>query len=285
MAEKSEGARSVAQRRAADRKLAVGVSRAFAGAVFFSLPLLMTMEMWWLGFYMGRAHLALLMVVMLPVLVGIDRYSGFEHTSTWRQDVLDALVAYAVGFVAAAALLYLFGVIDFSMPAREVVGKVALQAVPASYGAVLAGSQLGGVDPAEERRRRRAGYGGELFFMLAGALFLAFNVAPTEEMVVISYQMTPWHALALAAASLAVMHAFVFAVEFHGAPAVGATVRGASIFLRFTVVGYAAALLVSAYVLWTFGRFQGEAPLVISMHTVVLAFPATLGAAGARLIL
>ncbi|HYJ79901.1 MAG TPA: TIGR02587 family membrane protein, partial [Longimicrobiaceae bacterium] len=263
----------------------VGLARAFAGAIIFSLPLMMTMEMWWLGFYMGRLQLALLMVLMLPMLVGLDRYSGFEHTSTWGQDVLDALVAYAVAFVAAGVLLYLFGVISLTLPLREVVGKVALQAVPASFGAVLAASQLGGADPAEQRRRQRAGYPGEVFFMLAGALFLAFNLAPTEEMVLISYQMTPWHALALAAVSLAVMHAFVYAVDFRGTPAVPEGVRQASIFLRFTVVGYAVALLVSAYVLWSFGRLQDEAPIVMVMHTVVLGFPATLGAAAARLLL
>ena len=45
------------------------------------------------------------------------------------------------------------------------------------------------------------------------------------------------------------------------------------------------ALLVSVYVLWTFGRFDGEAYTVHLMQTFVLAFPASLGAAAARLIL
>ncbi|HEX2184867.1 MAG TPA: TIGR02587 family membrane protein [Chloroflexota bacterium] len=272
-------------RREADRRFAVGLARAFAGAVFFSLPLLMTMEMWWLGFYMDRLQLALFMAVMLPVLVVLDRYAGFEETSTWGQDVLDALAAYAVGFVAAAAVLLLFGVIGPDTPPGEALGKVALQAVPGSFGAVLASSQLGGEGREEERRKRRAGYAAEVFFMLAGALFLAFNVAPTEEMVLISYLMTPLHALLLAAASLALMHAFVYAVEFRGTPQRGEGVTHLSAFLRFTVVGYAVALLVSAYVLWTFGRFEGEAAARIVMQAVVLGFPAALGAAAARLIL
>lgn len=274
-----------AARREADRKFLVGLARAFGGAVFFSLPLLMTMEMWWLGFSMEPLRLAILMVLMLPVLVVLDHYSGFEQTSTWGQDVLDALVAYAVGYAAAAAVLLLFGVVGFATPPREALGAVALQAVPGSFGAVLASSQLGGAGEEEERRQRRAGYPAEVFFMLAGALFLAFNVAPTEEMVLISYKMTPLHALLLAAASLAMMHAFVYAVEFRGAPR---RPRGASpwgTFLRFTVVGYAVALGASAYVLWTFGRFEGEALASVAMQAIVLGFPAALGAAGARLIL
>ncbi|CAN7555305.1 DUF2391 family protein [Phenylobacterium sp. LjRoot225] len=35
-----------------------GLARAVAGALIFSFPLLMTMEMWQLGFYMDRLRLA-----------------------------------------------------------------------------------------------------------------------------------------------------------------------------------------------------------------------------------
>ncbi|HEU0052199.1 MAG TPA: TIGR02587 family membrane protein [Longimicrobium sp.] len=271
--------------REANRKFGVGLARAFAGAVFFSLPLLMTMEMWSLGVSMERWKLALLMAVMLPVLVGLDRYSGFEETSTWREDVVDALVAYAVGFFASLLILLVFNVVDLRHPLREVLGKVALQAVPASFGAVLAASQLGGGGGEEERRKEGVGYAGELFFMVAGALFMAFNMAPTEEMILISYTMAPVHAVALALLSLMVMHGFVYAVEFRGGRSVPEDVSRAGLFLRFSVVGYALALGVSAYVLWTFGRYDGEAFAQGVMSAVVLGFPATLGAAAARLIL
>ena len=68
-------------------------------------------------------------------------------------------------------------------------------------------------------------------------------------MVVLALRMTPWHGLALAALSLLLMHGFVFAVEFRGAPARPHGTSGWSLALRFTVVGYAISLLVSAYVL------------------------------------
>ena len=271
--------------RSPDREFAVGLARAFGGAIFFSLPLLMTMEMWWLGFYMSRLHLALFMVFMVPLLIGLDHYSGFRETSTWWEDSIDAMVAYGVGFVASAVVLALFAVIDLQMPLREVVGKVALQAVPASFGAVLAVSQLGGGGGRAEARKEQAGYGAELLFMLAGAVFLAFNVAPTEEMVLIAFRMTPWHALALIVVSLGTMHAFVYAVEFRGTHSEAEGTPWWSVFLRFTLVGYAIALLVSAYVLWTFGRYEDGAVARMVMEAVVLGFPASLGAAAARLIL
>ncbi len=52
--------------------------------------------------------------------------------------------------------------------------------------------------------------------LLDPSTFLAFNVAPTEEMILIGFKMTPWHSLALIAASLVLLHALVFAVGFAG---------------------------------------------------------------------
>lgn len=272
-----------------DRRFFLGIARASGGAVFFSLPLLMTMEMWWLGFYMDRLRLALFMVLMIPMLIALDHYSGFEETVTWREDAVDGMVAYGVGFASSAVVLLLLNVVNPSMLLGEVIGKISLQAVPASFGAVLASSQLGGEGRDEQsreaRRRRNAGYGAEIFFMAAGAVFLAFNLAPTEEMVLIAFMMTPWHGVALALASLAMMHAFVYAVSFKGTPQVPRGTSGWSLFVRFTVVGYAVSLLIAAYVLWTFGRFEDSALAMYVMETMVLAFPASLGAAAARLIL
>jgi putative integral membrane protein (TIGR02587 family) len=170
------------------------------------------------------------------------------------------------------------------MSADEVVGKVALQAVPGSIGALLAQSQFGQGEE-EGRKRREAGHLGEYFFMVVGALFLAANVAPTEEVVLIAQAATPWHALLLAALSVALMHAFVFAVEFRGQEALPPGTPFWSAFLRFSVLGYALALLASAYVLWTFGRLDGTSLAEALRITIVLGFPAALGAAAARLIL
>ena len=65
----------------ANRDYAIGVARAFGGALLFSLPILMTMEMWTLGFAMDRLRLAVLMLGLLPILIGLAYYSGFEETT------------------------------------------------------------------------------------------------------------------------------------------------------------------------------------------------------------
>lgn len=268
-----------------NRAFAIGLARAFGGALIFSLPILMTMEMWWLGFYVDEFRLALLILMTIPLLIGLSHYMGFEDTFGFKDDALDAFVALAVGFVAGAATLGLFSVIGSNMSAHEIIGKISIQAVPGSIGAMFAQSELGGKDRKKEQRRRHAGYGGEIFIMAAGALFLAFNVAPTEEMLLIAHQMSVWHSIALALVSLLVMHAFVYALEFHGTASIPPETRFWSVFSRYTIVGYAVALLMSLYILWTFGRTDGLAFTQTVSILIVLGFPSAVGVAAARLIL
>jgi putative integral membrane protein (TIGR02587 family) len=264
----------------------VNLARALAGALVFALPMLMTMEMWWLGFYIDRLRLALLLVIMLPLLVLLAHYIGFEATFGWREDLRDALVAVALAAVASATVLWLFGVIETDMPMHEIVGKIALQTVPASIGALLATGQLGGNrEDVDEQEEGPTSYAGELFFMAVGALFLSLNVAPTEEMVQIAYRMEPLQELMLALLSLVGMHGLVYGVGFRGQEPRPEGAGFWALFLHFSVVGYAIVLLISTYVLWTFGRLDGVSLGEVLSTIIVLSFPGAIGAAGARLLL
>jgi len=273
-----------------NREYGLGIARAFGGAIIFGLPLLMTMEMWFLGFSADPARLLLFLAINFVVLVGLSRFGGFEHTMTLFDDVLDALAASGVGILASAAALALFGVLKLEMPLDQIVGMIAIQSIPASFGAMLARKQLSADDGSEEgsdnedHAARAAGYGGQLFLMMAGALFLAFNAAPTEEMVVIGLKMTAWHSLALILVSLLLLHAMVFAVGFAGQEQAPDGSGFGRAFLAYTIPGYGIALLVSFYVLWTFGRADGGELGAIVGAVVVLAFPAAVGAAIARLV-
>lgn len=256
------------------------LGRAFGGALLFSLPLLMTMEMWWFGFSLHPARLALFLLAAVPLLVGLAYYAGFSHRHHGlAHAALDTFVALAVGYLTAALLLGIMAILEPGGPLRHSVGQIALQAVPGAMGALLARRQLSaGRGDGDESEAR---YPGELFLMVAGALFLALNVAPTEEMILIGYRMTPWHGMALIAVSLAVMHAIVYRAGFAGEHEQGHPVTA---FLHYTLAGYGLVLLVSLYVLWVFGRTDGHGPGEIVAAVVVLSFPGALGAAAARLL-
>ena len=244
----------------------------------------MTMETWQLGFHMDRLRLALLLVMNVPVLVGLAYYLGFEESTDLLDATVDAFVALVVAATLATVVLYVLGVLRTDTPANEWVGTVALQTVTGSIGALLAQSQFGRASDKNDKRRP-GGSVAEYFFMAAGALFLSANIAPTEEIVLIAHMMSPWHTMALLAVSLLVMHAFVYALEFKGQHehTAGATPFGE--FASFTVVGYLIALAISAYMCWSFGRFDGMSFAVALQMSFVLAFPAAVGAAAARLVL
>jgi putative integral membrane protein (TIGR02587 family) len=269
-----------------NRSYAIGLARAFAGALLFALPLLMTMEMWALGVSAHPARLLLFFGLNFVVLVGLSRFGGFERTANLFEDLLDALAALAVAIVTAAILLSLFGILGGEMKLDEIVGKIAIQSIPCSFGAMIARKQLSGGESEEDKiqAERTAGYAGQLFLMLAGALFLAFNMAPTEEMILIGFMMAPWQTLLLILLSIILLHAFVYGVGFSGGQERPQGWERLSQFLRFSIVGYGIALIVSLYVLWTFGRSDGGEVTQVAITVAVLAFPAAIGAAIARLV-
>lgn len=274
-----------ASSRPASANHAQGLARALGGALLFGFPLMMTMEMWWLGFYLDRPRLLILLLVTIATLVPLSYFVGFERTGTLLEDAVDALVAFAIGVVASAAMLMIFGVIGPDMSADEIIGKIAIQAVPASIGAVLARGQFGGQTSDSKEKQDRAGFGGQLFIAAAGAIFLSLNVAPTEEVVLLAYKLTPARAILLVLLSIAVLHAFVYALDFAGTEELSDDVPRPIAMIRQGTAEYGLAVLISAYMLWTFGRMDGAGLQEIVMMIVVLGFPASIGAAAARLVI
>lgn len=269
----------------ANRKYARSLGLGLGGALLFALPLLMTMEMWQLGFAMERSRLAILLLATLPVLVGLSYFAGFEPTFRWKDEILDALAAFAIGVALSASVLALFGALRLAHAPSETVGKIVLCAIPGAIGALLAGKQFAQREVAGDQAQRPSGYLAELFTMTVGALFLAFNVAPTEEVPLIAQQMGPFRSLLLVVISVFVLHWIVYQLGLPGEDlrrTQGGMVRA---FWVFSVPGYGLALLVSLYTLWTFGRLDGVSPHEAQAMAVVLAFPAALGCATARLVI
>src|SRR5688572_19552021 len=267
MVDKSSSEHESSQEQTSNHNFAVDLAYDFGGALLFSFPLLMTMEMWWLGFYMDRFRLALFLALAFLMVMALSYIEGGEETSTI--EVLDALVACATGYTVATVMLFLLGIIKSGMSTDEIIGKIALHAVPCSIGAILARRQLEAEETKKEARRRES-YHAKLFLMGVGAIFLAFQLAPTEEIILIGYMMTGWHSALLAIVSLCMMQAFISSIERRPKVPIFSAGFFWNVFLRFTIVGYALALLLSIYVLWTFGRLDGVATLDIVKAMLVL---------------
>jgi putative integral membrane protein (TIGR02587 family) len=268
-----------------NRQYAVALTRAFAGATIFCLPLLMTMEMWWLGFTLHPGRLLTFSIANFALLYGLSHVAGFEASHNWLDDVLDAFAAYAVAAITSAVALSLFGIIEAHMPVREIAGKIAMQAVPASFGAMIGAKLLGEGEEIERQEEHwRESHGGRLFLALAGAMFLSFTVAPTEEMRLIAYQMTPWHSLLLVLLSILALHAIVYLVGFPGQQdRSGGSHRGD--FIHRTLPAYGISVAACFYVLWCLGSIDGASPAFAATSVAVLGFPAAIGAGLARVVI
>lgn len=254
------------------------LGRAFGGALLFSLPLLLTMEMWQLGMTLEPWRQLMFLLASLPVLYGLAHYAGFTCRRGGWDSLLEVAVALCVSAVTGVVLLALTGSWELTN-LRVATGQLTLQLVPAAIGALLARKQLaaGG----KQDRIRKGDYLGELFLMMAGALFLGLNLAPTEEMQLVAYRIGPELALAVMGLSMLLLHIFVFEVGFAGQEE-QETPLGA--LLHFTVPGYAICLLASMGILALLGMNDAHGLGAIMTNTVVMAFPASLGAAAARLL-
>jgi putative integral membrane protein (TIGR02587 family) len=270
-------------RAASAREMLKGLARGVGGAILFALPLLMTMEMWWLGFYLSPSRVVLLMVVFFPILAVLAHYVGFSHTVTWGHAALQAITAYGLAIVSSGIILGILGLLKPGMSWHELVGKTAIQSGPGALGALLAQSHFG-TSEEKNKRREEAAYVEHLFFMVVGALYVALTVAPTDEMPLIGFMMRNAHILIAMVFSLLLLHFFMHGVGFEG-HAAAEPGRAISTFFRLAVVGYALSLAVSAFLLYVFGRFDDTQTAAKIHTTVVLALPATVGAAAARLTL
>jgi putative integral membrane protein (TIGR02587 family) len=255
-----------------------GLARAFVGALLFALPLFMTMEMWWLGFTADKLRLAALVVVTLPLLVSLSYLAGFERAFGIVDHLLDACAAFLVAALTGAVALTLLGVITPTQPAIEIVSKIAVVTFPAGIGALLADKQLGRKERGGAGEPGARGYWMRLLLMLVGALFVALNVAPTDEMVLIAFQLGPLQVALLALVSLALLHALLFWVDFSGRDAPVKASDFWSVLLRFSLVGYAICVLSSLFLLWVFGRAEDVPLAELTEYVVVLSFAAALGA-------
>jgi putative integral membrane protein (TIGR02587 family) len=278
--------------------------RGVAGGLLFSLPLLYTMEVWWLGHSASPFRLIAFLGGTVALLVATSWAAGLRADERFRENVFEAAEELALGFITAAAVLALVGQFAPDGSIAEWVGKLTVEGAICALGVSVGTAQLGQTDSDrdEEEGGDEAGEGGssdddsdagraggprafigEAGFAALGAIVIAANVAPTEEIVMIAAEATRWGTVGIAAASL-VMAVVLLNSDIRGSDRLAERqARGGS--LLEAALTYAVALAVAAVLLWVFGQLDEQGPAAMLAQVVVLAFPATLGAAAGRLLL
>ena len=255
----------------------------------FSLPLLYTMEVWWAGFVAEPMRLLAYVAAVFVLLLGYNHYAGLHHDASWQEVAIDSVEEMGLGLFLAAVVLFLLGQLEGDMHPYELIGKVTVEAMTVAIGISVGTSQLGGggdQEPkggAEASAKEEVTFAGQMAIAACGAMLFAANVAPTEEIVMIANEARLVNILGLAVLSIVLTALILFYIEFTGS---GTFVRSKEVVsvVIGTVITYAIALVISAAVLWFFGRFD-EALITCVAQTVVLGLAATLGASAGRLLL
>lgn len=271
--------------------------RGVVGGLIFSLPLLYTMEVWWAGFSTSPERLLAGLLGTFFLLLAYNAAVGLREDYIWVDVARESIEELGIGLLVAFAALALLARIDTTMPPLEVVGKVILEGMIVAIGVSVGTSQLGlrpeggdgGADEDAQRgsmqdRTARHGVGNIVVLSLCGAVLVAANVAPTEEIVILGSELSPVRLLLTVAASLLLAVTTLFFSEFAGSHHLRAN-RAPRLVALGCVIAYAVALGSSAAILWFFGRFDAAPVHLMVAETVVLALPATLGASAGRLLL
>jgi putative integral membrane protein (TIGR02587 family) len=283
---------------------ALDLVRAASGGMLFGIPLLYTMEVWWVGTTTRPLRVLTVLAMTFGVALILNRTSGFRPGSDvrWRDAAIDSVEAVAVGVVCVTVILVVLREVTSTTPVPEMLGKIAYEATPFGIGAGLAHTVLrrGRVKDADGGGDGGDGDGGDgeqdeaptglqasiadVGATLIGATIVAFNIAPTDEVPMLAAAMDPAWLVALIGVSLMVSYAIVFVAGFSNQEQRRDQPGIIQHPLTETLVAYLLALAAAAVMLWFFRRFQDGLPWDAQVaYIVVLGLPAAVGGAAGRL--
>lgn len=274
------------------------LARAVSAGLLFGVPLLYTMEIWWIGSHTPPGQMLITLALLFAALMGLNATVGFRDSRdlSIAEAAGDALEAIAIGIVATTAALVVLRQITLDTPVATALGSVVNESIPFCLGIGVARFLLQG-DPGitedepdgddeaasvdgSPMRSSAADVGAAAL----GAVFVGLAIAPTDEVPMLASAMGPAWQVVVLIATLLMSYTIVFIAGFSGQDR---RHQHAGIFdrpLTETLVTYLVALVVSAVLLWVFQRGVSP-PADFFARVVVLGLPASVGGAVGRLAL
>lgn len=276
------------------------IVRAASGGFLFGIPLIYTMEVWWIGSQTSPPVMVGILAISFVVVFLLNRVEGFRQIP--REDFLDTLidsiVTLAIAIICATVVLVLLHEIQLGTPLNEALGKLILESVPFSLGGALAHAFLSGDRWSSNRQNSDKQSVGtdrknpslandtvtDISATLIGAMIIAFNIAPTEEVPMLNAPASPPWLLAIIVASLLISYGIVFAAGFttqeKRRQQKGLFQRP----LNETIISYLVSLFAAAFMLLFFHQLSFDDPWTLWLsYTIILGLPATIGGAAGRL--
>jgi putative integral membrane protein (TIGR02587 family) len=274
-----------------------------SGGFLFGIPLLYTMEVWFIGSHVQPSVLIYILITTYIVIFLLNRAEGFRRKSSYRvvEAAAESVEALAIGTFCAALMLVVLQRITWETSLNEGLGKIIFEGVPFSLGVALSRSILSGErelsaasksskeKPVQQKRKTPTKTMwkhtlADLSATLIGAVFIAFAIAPTDEVPMLAAAASPFWILAIMATSLLVSYTIVFAAGFTNQKK---RHQQQGFFQRpsgETVFSYLVSLLASVLMLWFFQQLSWEDPWDLWLsYTVILGLPSTIGGAAGRI--
>lgn len=271
------------------------IVRGGCGGFLFGIPLLYTMEVWWIGSSATPAMMLIALVLTFIVVYLLMRTEGFRKPKRFNrryQEITETIEAMGIGLVCSAFVLLLLRELSPGVSLKEALGKTVYESVPFSLGVALANQLLGenGTNSPDNRTSRQDdsvennSTFSDLSATLIGAVVIGFNIAPTDEIATLAAAVSePW-LLAIIATSILISYAIVFQAGFS---AQDKRRQHKGIFQKpfsETMICYLVSLIAAAIMLWFFQKLTWSDPWTIWLeHSIILGLPTTIGGAAGRL--
>ncbi|MDZ8104053.1 MAG: TIGR02587 family membrane protein [Nostoc sp. DedQUE12a] len=276
------------------------IIRGACGGFLFGIPLLYTMEVWWIGSLAKPQLMMMAIALMLIVVFLLNQTEGFrKRRYTWQaqQAAMDTVEAIAIGITCSTFVLLLLRELTLETSLRESLGKIIFESVPFTLGVALANQFLGDTRNDDDKETPPPRYDADkknenqidatladIGATIIGAIVIAFNIAPTDEITMLAAAASPLWELAIIAASLLISYGIVFQAGFSDQRK---RRQQKGIFQRpssETIMSYLVSLLASALMLWFFQKLTFSDPWTMWLdQTLMLGLPATIGGAAGRL--
>ena len=207
---------------------------------------------------------------------------------------MDSVEALAIGVVCTGITLVVLQEITLQTSLQETLGKLIYEGMPFTLGVALANQFLSGdgreTQPDEGSSQKQSKDGelndtlSDIGATLIGALIIAFNIAPTDEIPMLASAASGLWLLAVMALSIVISYIIVFAA---GLTNQQKRHQQQGVFQRpisETIAAYLVSLFAAMLMLVFFQKLQFDDPWQLWLsHTILLGLPAAVGGAAGRL--
>lgn len=270
-----------------------------SGGFLFGIPLLYTMEVWFIGSYIKPPFLLLVFGITLIMVFLLNRIEGFrpQESGTLSGAIAETIETLAIGIVCTSLMLLILKRIDLQTPLSEALGKIVFEAVPFALGVAFSRSLLSGeteIDLDQNQPQKSPSNNQQQIIWrdtiadfsatLIGAIFIAFSIAPTDEITVLAASASPGELLIIMITSLLVSYGIVFASQLANYQQRRQQQGLFQTPQSETVISYLISLVAGMLMLWFFQKLAWGDPWYLWLrYSIILSLPTSIGGAAGRL--